>query len=47
MKELSYKVERHVMFFAKTEIVTLERLKEFFTQEAIDSFIKYGYLKQL
>lgn len=35
------------MFFAKTEVVTLERLKEFFTQEAIDSFIKYEYLKQI
>lgn len=47
IKEISFKVQRHVMFFAKTEVVTLERLKEFFTQEAIDSFIKYGYLKQL
>lgn len=47
IKETSFKVERHVMFFAKTEIVTLERLKEFFTQEAIDSFIKYEYLKQI
>lgn len=47
IKETTFKVERHVMFFAKTEIVTLERLKEFFTQEAIDSFIKYGYLKQI
>jgi hypothetical protein len=47
IKETSFKVERHVMFFAKTEIVTLERLKEFFTQEAIDSFIKYKYLKQI
>lgn len=47
IKEKSFKVERHVMFFAKTEIVTLERLKEFFTQEAIDSFIKYEYLKQI
>ena len=35
------------MFFAKTEVVSLERLKEFFTQEAIDSFIKYEYLKQI
>jgi len=47
IKETTFKVERHVMFFAKTEIVTLERLKEFFTQEAIDSFIKYGYLKHI
>ena len=47
IKETSFKVERHVMFFAKTEVVTLERLKEFFTQEAIDSFIKYEYLKQI
>lgn len=47
IKEISFKVQRHVMFFAKTEVVTLERLKEFFTQEAIDSFIKYEYLKQI
>lgn len=47
IKAISFKVQRHVMFFAKTEVVTLERLKEFFTQEAIDSFIKYEYLKQI
>lgn len=39
-----YKVERHVMFFAKGEVVLESKLLEYFTQKAVESFIKYGYL---
>jgi hypothetical protein len=41
-----YTVDRHIMFYPKTDKVTLEQLKRFFTDEAIESFIKYGYLKK-
>ncbi len=41
-----YTVDRHIMFYPKTDKVTFEQLKRFFTDEAIESFIKYGYLKK-
>ena len=40
----NYTVERHIMFYPKTERVSLRDLQKFFTLEAIASFIKYGYL---
>jgi hypothetical protein len=42
-----YIVVRHIMFYPKTDEVTMEQLKRFFTDEAIESFIKYGYLKKI
>jgi len=44
-EENVYIVVRHIMFYPKTDEVTMEQLKRFFTDEAIESFIKYGYLK--
>jgi len=40
-----YKILRHVNFFAATNVVPAGKMKEFFTKEAIDSFIKYGFIE--
>ena len=40
----NYTVVRHVQFYAKSERVSLNDLRKFFTLQAIASYIKYGYL---
>lgn len=39
------KVLRHTQFFARGEIVTINKLREFYTEHALAEYIKYGYLE--
>lgn len=44
---IRYKLLRHVMFFAVGDEITHEKLKLFFTDEAIIRFKKDGFIKQI
>lgn len=43
--DVSYTVERHIMFFCRGEVVAISKLREYFTDKSIEDFIKCGYLK--
>lgn len=42
-----YLVIRHIMFWAKDNIVTEGRLKIMYTDEAISRFLRDGYLEKI
>jgi hypothetical protein len=44
---MEYKVIRHIQFYAKSEILSLEQLAKFFTPHAVKEYIKYGYLEKV
>lgn len=43
----TYKILRHVNFYAVGNEVTLEDLGKFFTKMAIESFVTYGFIKEI
>jgi hypothetical protein len=42
-----YEILRHINFYAVGNEVSLEDLGKFFTKMAIESFIEYGFIKEI
>lgn len=40
-----YKILRPCLWFAKDDIITIEKLKEYYTEQAIRSLLQYGYIQ--
>lgn len=41
----AYRVDRPILWFAKDQVVSREKLLEYFTKEAIKSLLDYGFIK--
>jgi hypothetical protein len=40
-----YKIQRPCLWFAKNDVVEVEKFKKYYTPHAIKSLIEYGYIK--